>query len=159
MHEVAKNADVAIGTLYRYFPSKIHLFTGVMAAQVERLDEETPTPAPGVDVDDAVVNLLVDASKQLMRRPLLAVAMMQAMNSAHAATVGDAAKIDTTFHGIILRTLRIEQPSARDVTLVRLLVECWYGVLTSSLNGRMSLPDAESDIRLACQLLLATRSA
>lgn len=158
MHEVAKNADVAIGTLYRYFPSKIHLFAGVMADQVDRLYEDSVTPGPADDADAMVVDLLVGASKQLMRRPLLATAMMQAVNSAHPGTVADAAKIDTTFRDLILRTLGIEHPTAQDATLVRLLMQCWYGVLTSSLNGRLSLPEAESDIRTACRLLLASRS-
>ena len=33
--ELAKAAGVAIATLYRYFPSKAHLFTAVMRWQVE----------------------------------------------------------------------------------------------------------------------------
>ena len=41
MHDVAKDAGVAIATLYRYFPSKTHLFTALMGAQVERLAEVT----------------------------------------------------------------------------------------------------------------------
>lgn len=41
---------------------------------------------------------------------------------------------------------------------MRLLEQSWYGVLTSSLNMRVELSDAESDIRLACTLLLAGRS-
>ena len=51
MHEVAKAAGVAIGTLYRYFPSKVHLFTGVMAAQVDRLRDQVTEPAPGTAPD------------------------------------------------------------------------------------------------------------
>jgi AcrR family transcriptional regulator len=158
MHDVAREAEVAIGTLYRYFPSKTHLFTGVMADQVDRLDEATPLVKPGEDPEDAVYGLLVRASRSLVRRPLLAAAMLQCANSANAATVPDVGRIDGTFLGIMLRTLRIESPTAQDVTLVRLLLQCWYGVLTSSLNGRMALPDAEADLRLACTLLLAQRS-
>lgn len=158
MHDVAKEASVAIGTLYRYFPSKTHLFTGVMADQVGRLDATTPVPRPGQDPEDAVYEVMVRASRSLVRRPLLATAMLQAANSANAATVPDAGRIDDTFRDLVLRTLRIDEPTAQDVTLVRLLLQCWFGVITSSLNGRMSLPDAEKDIRLACHLLLARRS-
>lgn len=158
MHDVAREAGVAIGTLYRYFPSKTHLFTGVMADQVQQLDESTPVPKPDQDPEWAVYDLMVRASRNLVRRPLLAVAMLQSANSANAAAVPDAGRIDNTFRDLILRTLRIDAPTARDITLVRLLLQCWYGVITSSLNGRMSLPDAESDIRLACRLLLASRS-
>lgn len=158
MHEVAKNAGVAIGTLYRYFPSKTHLFTAVMAQQVERLSETVPSPTPGTRPEDAVSELLVDASRQLLRRPLLAVAMMQSVNAAHAGTISEASRIDSSFSDLILQTLGIDDPTDRDITLVRLLVQCWYGVLTSSLNERMSLSQAEHDIHAACQLLLAPRS-
>ncbi len=39
MHEVAKLAGVAIGTLYRYFPSKTHLFVAVMVDQIDQMSE------------------------------------------------------------------------------------------------------------------------
>lgn len=157
-NEVAKDAGVAIATLYRYFPSKTHLYTAVMADQVDRLDATVPRAKPGVPAEDAVAELLVGASRQLMRKPMLATAMLQSNNSAHAAMISDAGRIDTTFHNLVLRALGIEEPTARDITIVRLLVQCWYGVLTSSLNGRVSTPDAEADIRVACRLLLAPRS-
>lgn len=158
MHDVAKDAEVAIGTLYRYFPSKTHLFTGVMAAQARRLAETTPDVTPGEDGEEAVFRTLVRASRNLLQRPLLAAALLQSSNSANAATVPDVGVIDNTFRDLLLRLLQLEAPTAQDLALVRLLLQCWYGVLTSSLNGRMSLPDAEADIRLACRMLLATRS-
>ncbi|WP_378296592.1 TetR family transcriptional regulator [Actinomadura sediminis] len=158
MHEVAKAAGVAIGTLYRYFPSKVHLFTAVMAAQVDRFGEGVGPPPPGVDPEDAVADLLVAASRTLMAQPLLSASMLHAANSANVATVIDTAKIDTTFQEIVLLATGIEVPTAQDVRLVRLLMQCWYGVLQMSLNGRASMADVESDIRMACRLLLAPRS-
>ncbi|MEV4460500.1 TetR family transcriptional regulator [Microbispora sp. NPDC049633] len=158
MHEVAKEAGVAIATLYRYFPSKTHLFTAVMAEQVDRFSESVQRPKPGMTPEDAVGEVLVLASRQLLRRPALATAMLQSSNSANAAAVADAGRIDLTFRQIVLRTLGIAEPTVMDVTLIRLLMQCWYGVLQSSLNGRASVPDTESDIRIACRLLLAPRS-
>lgn len=158
MHEVAKAAGVAIGTLYRYFPSKTHLFTAVMADQVVRFQESVRPAAPDAEPEDTVGDLLVRASRELLARPMLANAMLQSSNTAGVATVADAIKIDTTFREIVLGTLGIEDPTVRDVTLVRLLMQCWYGVLQSSLNGRASMADLENDIRLASRLLLASRS-
>jgi AcrR family transcriptional regulator len=159
MHEVAKDAGVAIGTLYRYFPSKTYLFTAVMAEQVDRLDSRTPPLRPGQTPDDAVYDVLVTASRQLYHRPTLASALLQSQNSAHAAKVPEAGRIDRTFRDLLLRALGATDPTAQDVTAVWLLIQCWYGLLTSALNGRTSLPDAEADLRLACRLLLAGRSA
>jgi TetR/AcrR family transcriptional regulator, cholesterol catabolism regulator len=38
MRTVAERADVALGTLYRYFPSKIHLLVSALAREFERAD-------------------------------------------------------------------------------------------------------------------------
>ena len=159
MHDVAKAAGVAIGTLYRYFPSKIYLFTAIMAEQLDRLDAQTSPPRPGQSPEDAVYDVLVTATRQLFRRPTLAQALLQAQNSAHAAKVPEAGQSDRTTRDLLLRALGASEPTAQDVTAVWLLVQCWYGLLTSALNGRTSLPDAESDLRVACRLLLAGRGS
>jgi AcrR family transcriptional regulator len=158
MHEVAKEAGVAIATLYRYFPSKTHLFTAVLAEQVDRFGESLPRPEPGMTPEDAVGEVLVLASRRLLRRPALATAMLQSASAANAAAVADVGRIDRTFRKIVLRTLGVAEPTVTDVTLIRLLMQCWYGVLQMSLNGRASITDTESDIRIACRLLLAPRS-
>ena len=38
MRAVAEQADVALGTLYRYFPSKIHLLVSALARQFEETE-------------------------------------------------------------------------------------------------------------------------
>lgn len=158
MHDVAKEAGVAIATLYRYFPSKTHLFTAVLAHQVDRLQRKTPLPESGQDRVEAVADILVSASRDLLARPLLAHAMLQSNQASHAITVEDTNLIDTAFQDLVLRTLGMNQPTAYDVTLVSLVEQCWYGVLISTLNRRTSMPDTEREIRLACHLLLSTRS-
>ena len=40
MRTVAENADVALGTLYRYFPSKIHLLVSGLAREFEQAQEK-----------------------------------------------------------------------------------------------------------------------
>src|SRR5579862_4874341 len=40
MRTVAERADVALGTLYRYFPSKIHLLVAALTEEFEQLQEK-----------------------------------------------------------------------------------------------------------------------
>src|SRR2546423_1981197 len=40
MRTVAERADVALGTLYRYFPSKIHLLVSALVQEFERTQEK-----------------------------------------------------------------------------------------------------------------------
>lgn len=158
MHDVAKEAGVAIATLYRYFPSKTHLFTALMADQVARLEETAVVAEPGQDPVDAVADLLIQASRQLLRRPLLANAMLQSNKAAYGSTAADALHTDEVFRDLILRTLGVADPTDHDRRLVRLLEQTWYGVLTQSLSVHVGLDETETDIRLACRLLLVERS-
>jgi AcrR family transcriptional regulator len=153
MTEVARAAGVAIGTVYRYFPSKTHLFTAVLADQIERFRAQAPRPGPGTPREDVVAGLLVLASRELLRRPRLAVAMLQSAGAASAAA--GAGRVDSGVRDLILDGLGITEPTGQDITLVRLLVQCWHGVLQSTLSGRAPSPDLDGDIRTACRLLLA----
>src|SRR4249920_3985644 len=48
MRAVAERADVAVGTLYRYFPSKVHLLVSGLAREFERNPEKLErTTIPG----------------------------------------------------------------------------------------------------------------
>src|ERR1700681_4560603 len=48
MRTVAERADVALGTLYRYFPSKIHLLVSALTLELERTQEKLDRrPIPG----------------------------------------------------------------------------------------------------------------
>ena len=66
MREVAELADVALGTLYRYFPSKVHLLAAAMVRQLESLHEQLIREEPeGADPGErvlAVINRLIDGA-------------------------------------------------------------------------------------------------
>ncbi|MBC7304064.1 MAG: TetR/AcrR family transcriptional regulator [Nocardia sp.] len=160
MHEVAKRSGVAIGTLYRYFPSKTHLFVAVMVDQIDQIAVHRAMGLPVATCGrDAVYDVLVRATRALLRRPLLATAMIQSNGSANAATVPDVAKVDRGFRMIMMDAAGIENPTEDDHTAIRLLMQLWFGVIQSCLNSRISIPDAESDIRTACDLLLVRISS
>ena len=160
MHEVAKRAGVAIGTLYRYFPSKTHLFVGVMSYQIERMgDALARRPKLTGNPADRVFDVLVRANRALLSKPDLATAMMKSSSAANAATVTDVSRIDNTMRDVLLAAAGIERPTVNDLAIVRVLLQTWGGILQSSLNGRLSMPDAESDLRLACRLMMAGTSA
>jgi len=152
MHDVAKDAGVAIATLYRYFPSKTHLFTALMTSQVDRLTELNAS-LPGRDEPvDAVADLLIRAGRELLSRPLLAHAMLQSNN---ASVAEHNSVVTSTFAALILQTLAIEEPDEMQARLVRIIEAAWYGILISALNGHITQAQAEDDTRLACRRLLA----
>lgn len=155
MHDVAKTAGVAIATLYRYFPSKAHLFSAVMRWQVQRYDLSHRGEVPEVR-PTAVAELLIGMTHEMARRPRLSLAMMQANNStqAQASEVGEESPNDLQFQELVLERAGLVDPSEEDLRRFRLVVHCWYGVLTSVLNGRIAMDLAEGDIHASCHLLL-----
>lgn len=152
--DVAKDAGVAIATLYRYFPSKTQLFTALLHSQVEGLDRMSVEVRPGQAPADAVADVLNEASRRLLQRPLLAQAMLQS-NNATVAGESPALAVTGAFADLILRVAGVEEPTEHDLRLVRLVEQTWYGVLTSQLNGHINADEAEGDTLLACRLLLA----
>src|SRR5260370_7032938 len=49
MRAVTELADVALGTLYRYFPSKIHLLVAALAREFERTRARLDPPPASAD--------------------------------------------------------------------------------------------------------------
>lgn len=154
MLDVAKDAGVAIATLYRYFPSKTALFTSIMRSQVERLDQLSVALRPGQDPAEAVADVLVAAGRRFLERPLLAQAMMQANNASVASDTPSLA-VTGAFADLMCKVAGLVEPTPQDMRLLRIVEQTWYGVLTSQLTGHISQNEAEADVRLACRLLLA----
>ncbi|MEV0700289.1 TetR/AcrR family transcriptional regulator [Saccharopolyspora sp. NPDC050389] len=154
MHEVAKDAGVAIGTVYRYFPSKTHLFTAVFEAQLGKFVEQL-WPTGDEDIVADIGEVLVALSRELLRRPLLCAAMVKSAAASYTSDPSGSTDNDSALSHAILRTLGQSAPSEEDRSTVRLLVFSWWGVLVSRLSGKTSTKQAEADMRLAARLLLA----
>ena len=59
MRGVAEQADVALGTLYRYFPSKIHLLVSALGRQFEQAEASLrDKPIPGDTSSERVIFVL-----------------------------------------------------------------------------------------------------
>src|SRR6201994_1430704 len=59
MRAVAERADVALGTLYRYFPSNIHLLVGALTEEFEQMQEKLDRkPIPGETPTDRMLYVL-----------------------------------------------------------------------------------------------------
>lgn len=162
MHEVAKLAGVAIATLYRYFPSKTHLFVGVMIYQVDQMERVAPerSVSPATSPQEAVYDTLLRATRALLRRPLLSSAMIQAMGQARATEIPDVAKVDRHFRDVLYGAAGMdpETVTGSDAVAIRVLLYTWFGIVQPCLNGRISAPDAEADMWVACRLLLGELS-
>lgn len=156
MNDVAREAGVAIATLYRYFPSKTDLFVAVLNSQIEEFgaDAQLVATRPEASHAERVAEVLIQAGRNLLSRPTLATAMLQANNSAQLGRTRDYTEVNAAFHRLLLGALGVVDPGEEDLRMVRITEQTWYGVLISVLNGIIDLDQADDDIRLATRLLL-----
>src|SRR5437762_2274663 len=93
MRTVAERADVALGTLYRYFPSKIHLLVSSLAREFERAQERLDRrPIPGDTPYERMMYVLSRVTRTMQSEPLLTEAMTRAFMFADP---GAAAEVNT----------------------------------------------------------------
>lgn len=157
MSDVAAHAGVALGTLYRYYPSKHHLFAAALTSSIAALPEPTAGSADSVgaapaDPVAAVRDFLGTAAGNLLAEPQLARAMLVSVNVIRSAADTPA---DPVMPQRILSIAGIDAPSEEDHRLVRMVEQCMYGILTWATAGQLDAAAAVADVRYACELLLA----
>ncbi len=141
MREVAQRAEVALGTLYRYFPSKEYLLVSVMIADIESLTERLSVrPAEGEDPVERVVDVLRRANKALQRQPQVTIAMIRALVSGNEEIAPVVKQTRSLMRRIISDALGVEGdgPSPADDQLVLnidLLSDVWFAALVSWISG------------------------
>ncbi len=156
MQDVATGAEVAIATLYRYFPSKVHLLVAVMRAQVDLVDRAKVSPKEGQSPAEAASELLISLTVHMHGQRRLSLSGIQAMIFAESLDNPDRERIKVAFTDIVLRLANWNvDPTDDQRRRAWLLTQCWFGVLMQVLNGSRSRALAEADIRRACELLLA----
>jgi AcrR family transcriptional regulator len=147
--EIAAEAGVALRTLYRYYPSKHHVYAAVLTAQIEKLK---PPARCSPDAATAVAELMAEACRNVLRYKHLAHAMIVSTQAvrAHSGATGDRAVRDT-----ILATAWITDPTPAQDRVARLIEQVTFGVLTWTVGGELDPDQAVDDARLACSLLAA----
>ncbi|WP_329179349.1 TetR family transcriptional regulator [Streptomyces sp. NBC_01477] len=155
MREVAEESGVALGTLYRYFPSKVHLLVAVMQDQLGQLhdtlrDRPPTAPTPG----ERVAETLLRAFRALQREPLLADAMVRALIFADRSVRAEVDTVSVLTRAIILDAMRLgAEPSAECVSAVRVVEHTWHAALVSWLAARAPVEQVREDIRTVCRLI------
>jgi AcrR family transcriptional regulator len=103
MREVAETSGVALGTLYRYFPSKIHLLVATMEDQLGQLHTALRQRPPAATApSERVADTLLRAFRALQREPQLADAMVRALIFADRSVSAEVATVSRLTTTIIL---------------------------------------------------------
>lgn len=149
--EIAAEAGVALRTLYRYYPSKYHVFAAVLGAQVGALAKRARSSPVPADPGEAVADLMAGACRNLLRHPHLAHAMI---TSAQAVRAGAGATGDDAMRDLILATAGVTHPTGDQLRAARLVEQVTFGVLTWTVGGGLDADQAVADVQMACTLLI-----
>ncbi|WP_405580948.1 TetR family transcriptional regulator [Streptomyces sp. NBC_01190] len=160
MREVAEISGVALGTLYRYFPSKVHLLVATMEDQLRLLRRalRARPPAAAAPADRAAETLL-RAFRALQREPQLADAMVRALIFADRSVSVQVATVSRLTSTIIVDAIgpgaagQDAEPGGALLSAVRVIEYTWHAALVGWLSGRTTVAQVTADIRTVCGLL------
>ncbi|NAS24632.1 TetR family transcriptional regulator [Herbidospora sp. NEAU-GS84] len=153
MRTVAERAGVALGTLYRYFPSKMDLVVAVVGEELDMLESSIARRPPAAATPDGrAVDVLMRATRGLMREPELADALIRALILADVELpFGDR------MAGLLVRVAGLSDGHATEEqgVLAASLGAVWVQELLEMLRGRRTYEDIQRRIEIAASRLLA----
>lgn len=154
MRDVSTKADVALGTIYRYFSSKDHLLAAAMADLTEGLHEQvTDVPPKGASPADRLVDVYRRATRALERQPKLTAALITALSSDDAGVNENAALVRGHIAGMAQEILADFDPKVRD-DIVSVLGHVFYSTLTAWAHGRHPFSHVMKELERAIRLLV-----
>jgi AcrR family transcriptional regulator len=152
MRTVAERAGVALGTLYRYFPSKMDLVVAVVNEEMDTLEASLERrPPTAATPAGRAVEVLMRATRGLMREPELADALIRSLilsdvrtdlGDRMAAMLAHAAGEDAA-------------PGEERHVLLRALSSVWVMEMIELLRGHSGDERLQARLELAAERLLA----
>ena len=162
MRAVAEQADVALGTLYRYFPSKIHLLVSALARQFEETEAAMGRRVnPGDTPAERVTYVLSRATRSLQKEPNLTEALTRAFMFADASVAQEIEVVAAHVRRMLLLAMRepgtpsdVPEPTEEEVAVTKVIGDVWLASLVQWVTGRASAHDVATSLDVAVRLLL-----
>ncbi|HEX6468420.1 MAG TPA: TetR family transcriptional regulator [Streptosporangiaceae bacterium] len=160
MRTVAERAGVALGTLYRYFPSKMDLVVAVVAEELDLLEGSLDRRPPrSAAPSRRAVEMLMRATRGLMREPELADALIRSLLLSDVTTdFGDR------MVGLLLRAAAgpkdagaaADRAADRERrVLLGALSSMWVMEMIEMLRGHTTTEEIQGRLEIAADRLLA----
>lgn len=155
MRDVAADASVALGTIYRYFTSKDHLLAASMVDWSmdlrRRVAERPPTDD---DPADRMVAVIRRATRTMERQPSLAAALVTACSAHDPGVVACQREVTATMKQVLAEPIAELEPTRRD-GVVMVLAHVWHSVNLEWVNGAKTVEQVGEELETAARLLLA----
>jgi AcrR family transcriptional regulator len=154
MRDVATSAGVALGTIYRYFPSKDALLAAAMVEWMEDLERRLGLRGPQGDTTaERVYDVLRRAVATMERQPRLAEAVITALTSDDDAA--GKASISTTdvMTRVMLQAFPEDVDPATEAAIAKVLGHVWFSCMVAWKNGVGDMTWIAEELQIACDLI------
>jgi len=154
MRDVAATAEVALGTIYRYFPSKDALLAAAMVEWMEDLERRvTQRPPRGATTSDRVYDVLRRAVGTMERQPRLAEAVITALISDDREAGGASAATTDVMLRVLLRAFPEGVDTQTEAAIAKVLGHVWFSCLVAWRNGLGDLGWVAEELERACHVI------
>lgn len=155
MRDVSTEADVALGTIYRYFSSKDHLLVSAMVEWMLELEAAmTKRPPRGDETVDRVLDVLHRALRAVEREPERAAAVVKAQTSDDGAAVRASQEVTDVLYRIMASAFLDGGDTDAQHDTIRVLAHVWFSCLVSWTSGVGDMAWVRSEVDTAAHLLL-----
>jgi AcrR family transcriptional regulator len=160
LRDLAAQADVALGTLYKRFRSKEEILIAALDLEAEKLEKRMMTKPPTGDTPvERVVSFFDTASRVLFRKPNLGRAVIRALTSGDEHLTTQVAAFHSRTTSMITAALRGEKPGSFEATndeqmVAFILQQIWFAALVGWMGGLLPKQGVLDQIRVVLEVLL-----
>ena len=157
MRDVAARAEVALGTIYRYFSSKDHLLAACQVEWASEVQRRLQTRSLRGDTPaDRVTEIVARAYRTLEKAPKLTAALLTAISSPDPA-VADCQREMSQIMSSVLRSAMDGVDEDVKAGAARVLSHVWFTALIGWVNGWHTMGPVPDEVERAAHLLLDGR--
>jgi AcrR family transcriptional regulator len=157
MRAVADKADVALGTLYRYFPSKIHLLVSALGREFEHAESVLrEKPIPGETPSERVIYVLKKTTRGLQGDPHLTEALTRAFMFADGSVANEIHSVGMLLTSMLTQAMHpgATELTNDDIATARVIGDVWLSALVAWVTGRSTAVETSAHMENAVRLLL-----
>lgn len=157
MREVADRAEVALGTLYRYFPSKVHLLVSVLGRTFTQLHDSVQVDRGVGTPQERVYRVVAVMTRYLARHRRLSGAMVRALMTADADAAREVEAVGDLLVGFIASATHApgEAPDEHDTLVAHVIGKVWLTDVVTLLSGRMTVSQVLEDLEATIALVMS----
>lgn len=155
MRDVATRANVALGTIYRYFASKDALLASAMVHWMAELEQRlADRPPKGKRPSERVFDVLNRAVRAMDRDPQLARAVVAALMAGDPAGVEALTGMTGTLARIMQTAFPDDVDPALEASVAKVLGHVWWSTLVAWANGMGDMAWVSQELAEAVDLVV-----